>query len=563
MRLISAKFLLLLAMLLVFLFSCSRESKPPLWEPQSHRGSKNYNGGIFPVWIELKEPVEDAGIISWKTGSARIAYRKQAMDAKNLITADTAYLYWETPPKPFVKIDSVLIGEESWRVDSTYFYRDTVFAIVDGLESLPIIIEVKNILPRIKNITIEGVQRSGDSVLTIAAHPGDQLEITLLLEKSFNKAFFPIITMPEKMGNIKKEIEDDTLFVYKWTVPNSVITDSSSYLRIEDSGGYGEKLYKVHLIVYTEFGSVWAASEKDIVKYSPSGVEVARISNEFNSISDIAVNSNNGKLFIADQLGNSFAIYDTYGKQLYKSNDLFKSPTGVAIDVEGGHVWIADAEDELATVFEARLRRFALANDELRLTAVEYNMNGPIRGLSVNQFQRDLVWFAIPQSDTVGFIRDVATEIEPKFMPNVWNRPSMVSLDPINGIAWIADSSRIVAIDTTGNVLAEIKDFGFVSSVSASGGSVWASDILRGKVYRFKGPFRGNVIDLNMTVIDGMAVDGFLSPASVSAFVADGGAWVVDREAGKVVRLDSLGKAIAQGTGLKLPNLGKTLQKVE
>jgi len=564
----SAKFLLLLAVLSVFLLSCSRESKEPSWEPKSHLGGKDYRGGLFPVWIELKEPVKNANAISWKTGNSRIAYRKQAIDtATKLVTADTAFLYWETPPPPFIKIDSIKTGKDStasWKTDTTYYYRDTIFAIVDGHESRPVVIEVKNILPRITNFSIDGLEQPVDSLLTIAVNPNIQMEISIRLEKSFNKAFYPIVKMPQGMGsaNLKPDkSKGDTLLVYEWTAPDEIIADSSLYIQIEDSGGYGERLYKIYLIVYTEFGSVWVASEKDIVKYSPTGVEVARISEGFVS-SDIAVNSNNGKLFVTDQSRNSLAIYDTYGKRLYKSDSMFKMPTGVAVNVEGNYVWVADAKDESSSVFEARLRRYVLTGDSLRFADASYEMSGPVKGLAVDQFQRDFVWFAIPQSDTVGFVRNPALETEPKFMPNTWNRPSMVSLE--NGIAWVADSSRIVAIDTTGKILASIKGFGFVSSVSASRGNVWAADIDRGMVYRFKGPFRGTYEDTTLTVMNGIRDKGsFISPVSVSALVADGSAWVVDKEAGKVVRLDSLGNTMASGAGLKQPYLNVTIQKVE
>jgi hypothetical protein len=563
MRSISAKVWLSL-IVFVFLLSCSREGPDPLWEAQSPFGNE-YKGGLFPIYITLKEPVDNANRISWSSRYAHIAYRKQAINSKERITADTAFLYWETPPPLFEKLDSIQIKKDttvSWKVDTTRYYRDTIFAIVNSVESLPIIIEVKNILPRIKNLTIGGISQPGDSLLTIAANLGDRLEISLELEKlfenSFNKAFHPIVTMPQLMGNLILKSENDSVFVYEWRVPNEIISDSSGYLKIEDSGGSGERLYKVHLVVYTECGSLWAASEKELVKYSPAGTEVARISSNFNSISDISVNSNNGELFVADKAKNSFSIYDHYGKLLYKNDSLFKLPSGVAVGVEGNYVWIADAKDPLSPVFKARLRRF-LMSDSLRFASVSYEMPGPIKGLSINQFQRDFVWFAIPESDTVGFTRDP----DPKFMPNTWNRPSMISHDPSNGTAWIADSSRIVAIDTSGNVLANISGFSFVSSVSASKGNVWVSDISSRKVYRFKGPFTGSSQDANLTVKNGRIIDGFKAPISVSAYIADGGVWVIDKEAGMAVRLDSTGTRIASGTGLKLPILGKTLQIVE
>jgi DNA-binding beta-propeller fold protein YncE len=571
MHSILAKVWLSLVAFFVFLSSCSREGTEPLWEAQSLSGNE-YKGGLFPVYITLKEPVDNASRISWSTRYARIAHRKQGMNSKEQIIADTAFLYWETPPPLFEKIDSIQIKKDSivsWKIDTTRYHRDTVFAIVNNAEeSSPIIIEVKNILPRIKSIIVGDISKPGDSLLTIAANLGDKLEIRLLLEKpfknSFNKALHPEVEMPPFMGNHKLISENDSVFVYEWTVPNKEISDSSEYLKIKDSGGYGERLYKVHLVVYTECGSVWVAAEKELVKYSPAGTEVARIpSASFNSISDISVNSKNGKLFVVDESKNSFSIYNNYGKLLYNKSDtnLFKLPSSVAVDLDGSYVWIADAKNSIDASFKSRLRRFSLISDSIQFATVSYDISGPIKGISINQFQSDFVWFAIPKRDTVGFTKGIPDSI--KFIPNTWERPSMVSLDPSNGIAWVADSSRIVAIDTSGKILAIVKGFGFVSSVSANKGNVWASDILSGKVYRFGGPFKGTSQDSSLTIINGRKIDGFIAPISVSAYIADGGAWVIDKEAGMAVRLDSTGTRIASGTGLKLPILGKTLQKVE
>ncbi|MDR2584512.1 MAG: hypothetical protein LBC75_13620 [Fibromonadaceae bacterium] len=573
MHSISAKVWLSLVALLVFLSSCSREGPEPLWEAQSVMGNE-YKGGLFPVFIALREPVDNANSISWSTRYARIAYRTQSVNSKKQITADTAFLYWETPPPLFEKIDSVQIKKDkkdtvvSWKYDTTRYYRDTVLAVVNGAEeSLPIIIEVKNILPRIKSLTVGGISKPGDSLLTIAANLGDKLEIQLLLEKpfknAFNKSLHPEVEMPPFMGNPKLISEDDSVFVYEWTVPNKEISDSSEYLKIKDSGGHGERLYKVHLVVYTECSSVWVAAENELVKYSPSGTEVARISGNFSSISDISVNSKNGKLFVIDESKNSFSIYNNYGKLLYNKIDttLFKLPSSVAVDLDGSYVWIADARSSVDALYKARLRRFSLISDSIQLATVSYDISGPIKGLSINQFQSDFVWFALPKRDTVGFVKGVPDSI--KYMKNTWDRPSMISHDPSNGIAWVADSSRIVAVDTSGKILAIVKGFGFVSSVSANKGNVWASDILTGKVYRFKGPFKGTTQDTTLTVINGREIYGFIAPISVSAYIADGGAWVIDKEAGMAVRLDSNGTRITSGTGLKLPILGKTLQKVE
>jgi len=569
---ISAKIWFPLAAMLVFLSSCSRESHEPSWEAQSFYGT-DYKGGLHPVYIVLKKPVDNANRISWGSRhTARIAYRKQGINSKKQITADTAFFYWEEPPPLIVKYDSTQIKKDttvSWKIDTSYFYRDTVFAIVDNVESLPIVIEVKNILPRIKNITVGGISQPGDSLLTIAANLGAPLEISLYLERPFknpfNSSFHTNITMPPLMSSARpvKEKSNDSVFVYQWTMLTTETSDSSGYLKIEDNGGYGNRLYKVHLVAYTEIGSVWVATREELVKYSAKGIRVANITgSDFNSISDISFNSNDFKLFVVDESKNSFSIYNNYGKLLYRDTSLFKSPSGIAVDVEGKYVWVADAKDINDTLYRARLRRFALKSDSLSFATVDYEMSGPIKGLSLNQFHSDFVWFAIPKRDTVGFTKGIPDSL--KFMPNTWNRPSMVSHDRNNGTTWIADSSRIVAIDTSGNILAKISGFDFVSSVSASKGNVWVSDQLSSKVYLFKGPFRGLQQDTNLTIMKGIPSPVlFKVPVSISAYNEDGGAWVIDQGAGMAFRLDSLGREIASGTGLTLPIFGKTLQKAE
>jgi DNA-binding beta-propeller fold protein YncE len=120
----------------------------------------------------------------------------------------------------------------------------------------------------------------------------------------------------------------------------------------------------------------------------------------------------------------------------------------------------------------------------------------------------------------------------------------------------------VLAIDKDGKELAIIKDFGFVSAVSAGGGSVWVSDILNKSVYCFKGSFKGTARDLSLTVVDGMEVKGFSAPSFVSADRDDGSAWVMDKGTGMAVLVNNRGDRVASGIGL-IPVIGKTVQMVE
>jgi len=557
-----------LVALSAFLLSCSRESTEPPWETQSHLGSRTYNGGLFPVWITLKEPVSNISSIRWRTGSSIVAYRNQAIqtiDANTqLIWADTAFLHWNVPPKPY----NMVVDSSKGTKDTTYFYRDTIFAIVNGLESLPIVIEIKNILPRIKKFTVGGLDQFGDSTLTIAVHPNARMEIAIHLEKPFNK-FTPKVTMPKDMGGLTLDEEKssrDSLWVYKWEGPSDTTNKTLSFLKIEDHGGYGERLYKIHLIVYTEPGSIWVASQDELVKFSSMGTEVARISSGFTYISDIDVNSDD-RLFVADQEANFIRVYNTYGKLLYEESALFKFPTAVAVGVLGvsAWVWVADAKDKITE--QAQLRRFEFSgadSTKLGSSTVSYEMPWAVKGLSVDQYNRDFVWFVIPEGDTVGYTRAASTITEPKYVllsgDTSWQLPRMVSYK--NGVAWIADSGRVVAVDSSKKIKAIIKGFSEAVSISACGNGVWVSDIEKGKVYRFKGPFSGFYGNLTTLVTDGVeSIEKFSKPVSVSALTTDCSVWVVDKGYNKVVLLDSLGRLKASGTGITSPILGKTLQK--
>jgi hypothetical protein len=463
------------------------------------------------------------------------------------------------------------------------------------VESSPIIIEIKNILPKVINLYVGEVKQPGDSTLIIAAHPGDRLEIKLELEQAFSenspRVHIPLDAFGGSMRLIKPPSENDLSYSWEWIAPNNIVDDSIS-LKIEDSGGHGDRLYTIHLISYEEFGSVWVASENEIAKFSPNGSRVLSIRDgNFSYISDVAVHSNTEKLFVVDQYKNSFTIYDTYGTRIYRDSTSLRNPTSVAVDIEGLYVWIADsvvvtlssssnlgssssvaAAGPPANQSRFRLRAFDFASGAIKGVFYESKeFPGAIRGLSTDQYDRTRLWFTLPETDNVGYVRynHDTKKSEVKYIDNInWNRPSMVSLNPDNGLAWVADSSRIVAIDSSGKLMAVVEGFGFASAVSASKNAVWASDILKGKVYKFDGPFKGDFPRDSLTVAKGTEVDAgnfvFSQPSFVSAFAFDGSAWIMDRGRGGVVRVNNTGRERigSHGTGLR-PLIGKTIQKVE
>lgn len=547
----------LLVLSLALLASCSRSNSDST-EMHALVADGKYRGGLYKVWVNLADPVADEDQVRWKTGRADIAQRGVLRDENGLIIVDTVYLAWEKLPVPEVRLDSVKVDSTTWRVDSTYVYRDTLAVVVDGQETAPMIVELLNILPRIDTLIVGGVAQDGDSVLVLAAHPGDLLEIEIPFSDAFNTKYRPQVEWPE-IGGLVSKLQDDSLWKWEWAVPNRNYMDTTLQLRIYDTGGYGDRLYDLHLVIYTEFASAWVASGNSLVKYSPEGAEVARIEDSLSEVSDLVLNSNAHKLWVLDRAANALHYYDTFGKKIFEDDQTFETPLSIAVDVESGYLWVSDIVDLSATTLQSRVGRYALSGGALVEVGTSYVLDGPIRGLSIDQFERDLVWFVSPESDFVGYIRDGAAQarVFSNSATYGFNRPTMVSFDPKVGVAWIADSSRVLAIDTAGHVRASVVGFGFANSVSAAGGVCWVTDVQNGLVYRFD----GNMTGTNIKASGGLS--GFLAPTSISAYARDGGAWVADQGAGRVVRLDANGVWTASGSGLEMPNIVKVHQVVE
>jgi hypothetical protein len=539
-----------------------------------------YKGGLFKVWIKLEEGVQEPGSIRWKTGKGDIAIRNS--DSLNgLIIADTVYLHWESLPKATMVLDTHTVKASSSSgsgsssastsgskditvVDTTYRYLDTIAVVVDGKESSIDVIEIMNILPRIDSLWVGGIAQPGDSILTLAVHPGERIDVSFRYTDAFNTEY-PVqaIEWPAGMGTLQVKTQSDSIWTWTWSAPNGLL-DTILPLILTDKGGFGTREYRLQLIVYDEAGSAWVVSGEELVKFSPKGSEVARVWGPFDEVSDIVLNSNStiqNKVWVLDIGSSSIYQYDAYGRLLWKDSSTFQTPYSLAIDVESRLIWVSDMKAITNDTLYSRVRRFSMNNLDSGFTAIgtSYDIPGPVKGLSIDQFERNLVWFVSPEQDYVGFIRN--GEAKARIFQGAaynFNRPSVVSYDPVTGYAWIADSSRVVVVDTSGDVKANITGFEFANSLSSGGGVCWVSDILAGSVYKFLRTTVGS-----RKVSDGLAVNGFISPASVSTYAVDQGVWVADKGAGEVVRLSSDGTRMGSGSGLTLPTLVRVHQVIE
>jgi hypothetical protein len=394
------------------------------------------------------------------------------------------------------------------------------------------------------------------------------MEVAVYLSDAFNTEFAPVVELPDSLPGFELLLRSDSVWKWKWTVPNdtlaSTLTDSLE-LRVRDNGGFGTRTYKLRLSLYTEYGSAWVASQKSLVKFAPDGAEVARIEGDFGYLGDIALDAPDAyRLWAIDQNKHALYLFHSSGKLLYSDSAAAKNPLALTVDVVSHGVWVAQVADPAAAIPRTTLSRYPNTGDSLGASALSYDLPGLVRSLAADPFSRGLVWFTCTESDTGGFVS--ANRPAPKLFgtPGLrLNRPGAIALDPSTGLAWIADSSRILAIDTNGTEVAIISGFSFVRSVSAGGGVVWAADVESGLVHQFPSTAAGTDLTLSNGKAKGESFSSFYAPLAVSAIANDGGAWVLDKGRGQAVRLSKAGKRLAEGTGLDQVQIIRAQQVVE
>ena len=236
---------------------------------------------------------------------------------------------------------------------------------------------------------------------------------------------------------------------------------------------------------------------------------------------------------------------------MYSDSTHLSQPRAIELDEETGFVWVADRSAGTASGYLSRIRRFdpGSGGDSLRTLALFDSISGPVTSLSMNQFERNDLWFTSAEGDFVGRILDTNMNTYSGSSYS-FNRPRSVSYDAKYGIAWIADSSRVVVLDSAGDVQANITGFTFVSQVSSAPGICWIADMGKNQIVRFKRDVNGN-----RKTTDGMVVDGFQGPVALAADPSDGGVWVADTQAGRVVKLNSDGEIVLTVEGMSLPSV--------
>lgn len=517
---------------------------------QTNFSADSYQGGLVKAWVNvssfgLNSDQED--LINWKVGKGRVSRRSNALNTSDsTIASDTIWFEWNVAPP--LTLDSTEVDSVTFTVDSVYL--DSVAVEIEGLHSDWILFNIQNVLPMLDSLYLGGVISAvKDSVLRLYGYPGQLVEFSLTLKDPFMEELAPRFEFEDVPG--LRQINSDSGYTFRWQAPDSIVDDVFDF-KVRDESYSGSRIYQMRMITYKETGSVWVGASQDLIKVSNTGSEIFRIENQFQEISDMTVNSNRIYMWLVDRGQNALYRISNSGEIVYQDSALFTQPTALEIDVQSGALWVAD----LPTSDAGRIRKYdPVAIDQLTEVSAISNQTGPITSLTIDQFENDLMMFLAPEGDYISLVRDGVLDTT---FTGIVNRPQHITYDAQIGMAWVADSSSVILIDTVGEVQATITGFEFISSLSSGNGEVCIADARGDEIIRFSSNISGN-----RQKGDGIITPGFNTPADIALSYIDNSCWVADSESGSVVKVDTDGNIVLRVTGMAQPKTITIHQGVE
>jgi len=213
-----------------------------------------------------------------------------------------------------------------------------------------------------------------------------------------------------------------------------------------------------------------------------------------------------GRLWVIDQRKSVVNVYDYDGGLIFSVGyfPFFMRPNCVDVDRRDGSAWVLD-------YYANKLRKF--------------NSDGE-------------VLFETPGGEGR----------EPLI-----KRGTSIAVDQETGACWVADRShfRVLKVGEKGSVLATVTGFRSPRAVTLvpATGDCWVADELGQRVVRLPGKVAGAV---KADAVALAACEGFETPWYVAAD-ASGGVWVLDKDAGAVVKVSAAGARDAEVTGFGFP----------
>ncbi|MCP4000570.1 MAG: PKD domain-containing protein [Gammaproteobacteria bacterium] len=260
-------------------------------------------------------------------------------------------------------------------------------------------------------------------------------------------------------------------------------------------------------------------------------------------------------LWVADSSGNRVVRLDDITGDVIAQRASLNYPIAVSVNPSDGSLWVADYNNNRIV----KLNSIGIV--ELTITG----FNRPA-SLSVNETDGSC-WVADTNNHRIIKLLpgitdtyDVGTDTGQHVTVSGFSYPRSVSVDPVRGNCWVADTSRDRVVKLNGDIVdgynVESPPAGFASHVFKGGfndpysvsvnpvdGSCWAADFYNNQVVKLS---ETNTIEL-------FRLSGFNSPRYVSTNPTDGSCWVADTNNNEVVHLSSKGVELSRTVGFNLP----------
>jgi DNA-binding beta-propeller fold protein YncE len=232
------------------------------------------------------------------------------------------------------------------------------------------------------------------------------------------------------------------------------------------------------VLVLPAVADVWVAYEGGICRYTDAGEQVLNVTRYRNPIS-LALDAGRGRLWFVEQYDYTVVCIDTTsGKELFRLKDVVHSPPtvttdtyssteadnppGLAVDGNDGSLWVADIYGhQVARLDESayELWRSSDFHEPYSVTVATDGSGWIVGGIS------DI--FRLTANGEVVYKRKKGL-----------NEPRDVTVDTERGLVWIAEygNSRVLAIDYDGNLRRKVNvELPWNLSIDPEKGLVWAT----------------------------------------------------------------------------------------
>ncbi len=240
----------------------------------------------------------------------------------------------------------------------------------------------------------------------------------------------------------------------------------------------------------------------------------------------------NDGVLITDLFQNQVVRITDNGQPITWLTD-FSRPTDIEYDSERARFWVVVNNFGWISLSDT------LGNSNLKSTNFL-----SLTSISVDEFT-GYCWITDPVGKKVGLIKPGSPSV--LFFSDFF-RPEGVGANRSDGTCWIADSSRLVKIDQTGNRLLIVDGFQRATSVAVNekSGECWAIDWSPDK----NGSKLVKVSGIGEKIFE---ITGFSNPLSLDVDLFDGSCLIADTDNFRVVKISGAGEIIGQWSSSRVP----------